>query len=154
MAEVEEWRSWKNFQNNLLMIVRALKRKVAGSWLPMGRKKNRSASLLSFISFPRKRTKGRMSRRHLFSPPSLSLIISQPCAYPAGHIFIGWKKKKKNLCPCQDASLFFWALVGFYWHKLTKIEIVPTIFSELYKLSRDSGPYLNTYSKTVPHWEM
>ena len=51
----------------------------------------RTEMLLSSPLFPspEKRTKGEMSRRHLFSPPSLNLIISQPRAYPAGHVFIG-----------------------------------------------------------------
>ena len=122
----------------------------------MGRKKNGNTSLLSFIFFPRKRTKVEMSRRHLFSLLSLSFIISQSHACPAGHIFIEWKTQTKQPCHYQDAFFFFFfflALVEFYWHKSIKIKILLTIFSEPCKLSRDSGPYLWIH-KTIPRREI
>lgn len=116
---------------------------MAGSRLPLGRKKSRNASLLSFMSFPRERTEGGNEQRASLPSPVLQVNhISVLCPRCWALVF---RDCEQNYVPLR--IFFFKVLVSFCWDKWTKAKILPTVFSELYKLSKDSGQCTCIYSR-------
>lgn len=106
--------------------------------------------LLSSPFFPslERKLRGKWAEGISSLPLLLGFIISQPCACHARHYFSETKNKTMSLS--GSFFFFFGVQVSFYWDKLAKIKIWPTIFSKRCKLSRDSGPYTYTYNQLFP----